>query len=100
MQEFKNDYYMLSEFETIEIFNHYLATFHIHASTIFLESLENLYLNISIIDVKLFILSKLSCYNFSSRIFVIYTLNNLSESSLINYFDYFISISKLFTNSG
>ena len=100
MEELKDYNHMLTEFEAIKIFHDVPTTFHVHAASVFLESLEYLNLDVGIIYIELFILTKFGSDNSSSRIFVIYALDNLSESSLVNNLDNFISVSKLFTNRG
>ena len=100
MQLFENDNSMLTKFETIEILNYPVGTFHIFTRYIIIQIFKNSYLNISIFNIHFLVFSNLCSYSLPIGIFVVYTKNNLTKSSLIDNLQNFISVPKLLSNLG
>ena len=98
-ETFKNDNDMLSKPEAVNHLYKTIKAFIINITIEILEFIQNFYFNICVINIKFLILANLSSYYPLIRIFVIYTLNNLTKCSLINQLNDLVTISNMFSYS-
>ena len=90
---------MLSKPEAVNHLYKTIKAFIINITIEILEFIQNFYFNICVINIKFLILANLSSYYPLIRIFVIYTLNNLTKCSLINQLNDLVTISNMFSYS-
>ena len=90
---------MLPEFKWVDVFYKAVLTLIIRFIS-FSQFVENFYLDIGIIHVKLFIFAKFCCHNSLIRVFVVETLDDLAERPLVDNSDNLVPICNLLTNFG
>lgn len=95
---FKNYHHVLSELERVQVMHNSVFAIGLGALRSVFKFLKEANFHVCVINIKLLVFADFRSYSSSFWITVINASNNLAESTLVNNFSYFVTVTKLLSD--